>query len=222
MNRLVTSWCEAFPSLLPQSRWGSRRSGYSPLLATSRIGDAADVAEECLIVQYGENDAPENHRYRENCDALRVSPRSSFEERLAKERRRTTYFPGRYTVALATARLGCLVGSACGGPPALDADEQAELFLHVIRTTALPPGVPIIAFDADGHRGGHDRFAEALRRLVSRSGSHDLRVLDVTFLQAEHFLPIDGHPNARGHARLAGELEKVLPASRAHFPRRQP
>ena len=165
-----------------------------------------------IVIQYDENDAPENAQLVER-PPFTILSRAQYERTIHDQDRLLRYFPGKYAfnvlVQLQSAlrrRMGRQHEST-----AISVDHQAELFIRVVEQSPVdlsPFRLTVVS--ADG------RFVESARRVAEASVSgwvRKIEFLDVTpstvGLQNPYYL-LDTHPTAVAHEAFAKLLVQRL------------
>jgi hypothetical protein len=165
-----------------------------------------------LVVQYNDNDHGENRAFVDAGFHLTVMERAEYEN-LAAEHARLGYYPGKYLHRFLPLLLTPYDPSAVSDATATPAAET-DAFLAVLSHAAPRLGrVPIVVIELNGFASNDASFVDEVRlRVDDHPGPLQIETVDLSSrLGPEHFLPIDGHLNDRGHAVVAGALVEALP-----------
>ena len=206
---------EAFPRIIARATGTRVLNAGIPGYGTvreMRLLDRLDVSRlSTLIVQYCPNDYDEDNKdFLENGGAYVPMPRAQYEDILANDRRRRSYFPGKYALGVASEALGPLFRT--NAPPAAgapSAEREAAAFLNALAHAgrARLAGVRIVVFSV-----GDAEFISALKT-AARAGRSppwikNIEVVDLPDRSGEPssgFI-LDDHLAPRGHALVAAAL----------------
>ncbi len=176
-----------------------------------------------LIIQYADNDLPENRAFRERGGHLPITPRADYQRIVDYYAGQRGYYPGKYLFRLSMKVLKLEEPE----PDQLRMDpvtpkEEAELFLFVLThaSRAQLDGVQIIVFEvnqdiqprrpfiaalnAAKHGDGHPPF---VRRLVTLDTA--------TVLTPRDFYVLDDHMKASGHQAIGEALSSLVRSNAA-------
>jgi hypothetical protein len=165
-----------------------------------------------LIIQYHENDLPENRAFVQNNYRLTSGGLEAFERLRDHDASRTRYFPFRYALGFIDAAGRSLIRRTQSVPPPAT---HADLFLEVLGKEKGLDSVQLIVFEL-GERGRDTgAFAAALRTRIGQADRaafiKNLKVLDLSSaLTATMFYDLDDHLRAEGHRAIATSLQQVL------------
>jgi lysophospholipase L1-like esterase len=217
---------EALPQLL------ARKSGRKVLnAAVSSYGtvremlmlDRLDASRlRVLIVQYSDNDLPENRTFLQDRNHLPIASEAQYQNAVRHYASQRTYYPFKYVyrLFLKVFRL------EAPEPDQLRMDaatptEEAELFLNALTHASRVPldNVQVIVFEINEQVRPSRPFIAALdevrRRDTYPAFVRRLIALDVApRLTPDDFYKLDDHMNARGHEVVAGALAEQI-ANRA-------
>jgi hypothetical protein len=166
----------------------------------------------CVIIQYHENDLPENRAFVQNNYRLTTGDLAAFEGLRDNEANRTRYFPFKYALGFVSAGRRSLTRRAQNVPPPA---AHADLFLEVLGNEKGLDSVQLIVFEL-GERGSDtSEFAAALRSRIGQADRpafiKNLNVLDFTStLTARMFYDLDDHLRAEGHRVIATALQQAV------------
>jgi hypothetical protein len=167
--------------------------------------DRVDLSQvKFIVIQYDENDDPENIDFLDNHNALRTHSESDYLAVVKDEAQRRRYYWGKYFFALLRRHFS-------GRAEAAEADEARapEAFLNAIAHAGRQSldSVQLLAFSSHGDQEFFPKM-DALRhdprypRFI-----REMKLLDLTpLLTADCYYLLDDHFNARGHSVVANEL----------------
>jgi lysophospholipase L1-like esterase len=171
-----------------------------------------------LIVQYSDNDLPENRTFRNDGNHLPIMSEAQYQNIARHYSSQRSYYPGKYIyrLFLKVFRLEEPEPDQLKMDPATPA-EEAELFLNALTQASrvaldnvqlivfeineqVRPSRPFIAaLDAVGRRDANPAF---IRKLIA---------LDVApLLTPEDFYRLDDHMNPHGHEKVAAALAGAI------------
>jgi len=174
-----------------------------------------------LVVQYSDNDLPENRTFRLDANHLPIMSEEQYQRIVRHYASQHSYYPGKYVYRLLMKilRLEEPEPDQMKMEPATP-EQEAQLFLNALRygskatlddvqtfvfeiNEQIRPGRPFIsALDVQRQRGGQPPF---IRRL---------KALDVApVLTTDDFYRLDDHMNARGHEKVAAVLADAIRAA---------
>ncbi len=181
-----------------------------------RILDRIDASRlRCLIVQYDDNDPPENATFEHNGDTLVISHERTYRQDVLRGTRRSGYWFPKITVEI--------VRGVLGQPDPLAADpgpvaNQARLFVKaMLKAGRLDlEDVQVIVFPLNADRVVNGEFVKALEHEVSKAAYppwvQRMKILDLSgVLAQDDFYILDDHLRAAGHRKVADAL---LPLAR--------
>jgi hypothetical protein len=181
-----------------------------------RLLDRIDASRlRCLVIQYDDNDGPENAAFERSGDVLAISSERAYRQDVLRGQRRGRYWFPMLTFEIARGALTPPVPPASPGPAA----HQARLFVKALlkagRLNLSGVRVVVLALNAD--RVVNATFVSALGAEASKhvypSFVRSLRLVDLTgSLGSSDYYVLDDHLRASGHAKVA---EALLPAVRA-------
>lgn len=217
---------EAFPQVLRRLlRLKVLNTGVSSYGTVRELGMLRRVDRSrmlWLIIQYCDNDILENRAFRDNGNRLRIMPEADYGRICRIEKNKRIYFPGKYTLYAfydyMKRKLGRLFlpKSRRAEGPALNAEDEAELFLNAMANSGIDfTGVNIIVVrtvNRDDSR--QSSFAARLKEAASKDYPppiKDMRVMDCAdFLSEEDFFLLDDHMKPAGHKKVAQALLALI------------
>lgn len=181
-----------------------------------RILDRVDTSRlRCLVVQYDDNDTPENEEFERNHDALVIHSERTYRQDVQRGGRRDRYWFPKATFEIVRGAFSAPDGPV---PDPGKPQHQARLFVKAMLKAgrAELAGVHVIVVALNADRVVSPAFVDALEAEVSKPGYppwlRDLRVVDLTgLLGRDDYYVLDDHLRASGHAKVAAAL---LPAVR--------
>lgn len=192
------------------SSYGTVRAmGMLDRLDTSRL--------RFLIVQYADNDLPENRSFREHGGQIPITSETDYQTIVRYYATQRSYYPGKYVYRLFMKVLRLEAPE----PDQLKMDvvsptEEAELFLNVLAhgSRGALDDVQVIVFEINEQIRPARPFIAALDEVRKRpeypSFVQRLIALDVApRLTTEDFFVLDDHMKARGH-KVVGEALAAL------------
>jgi hypothetical protein len=174
-----------------------------------------------VVLQYCDNDFPENETFLEDGDRLDTVSKETWERRVREHERERRYLPGKYLYRSLDVGLRRLVHRAPvkGRGPATDERTQrrleVEAFCHALEKASVDLSrVPIVVLELNPYNLNATWFVPMLAEELA-SGRHASlagRVFPVDV--ASRFAPgdffvLDDHLTAKGHRKVA---EVLLPA----------
>jgi lysophospholipase L1-like esterase len=213
---------EALPKVL--ARKSGRRvlnaavSSYGTVREMSLL-DRLDASRlRVLIVQYSDNDLPENRTFRQDGNHLPIMSEAQYQNIVRHYTSQRSYYPGKYVyrLFLKVFRLEEPEPDQLRMDPATPT-EEAELFLNALTRASRTPldHVQLIVFEVNEQIRPSRPFIAALDEVRRRDANpafiRSLIALDVApLLTPDDFYRLDDHMNARGHEVVAGALAEVI------------
>ena len=213
---------EALPQVL--ARKSARRvlnaavSSYGTARELSLL-DRLDASRlRVLVVQYSDNDLPENRTFRENGNQLPIMSAAQYQNIVRYYGSQRSYYPGKYVyrLFLKVFRLEEPEPDQLRMDPVTPA-EEAELFVHVLThaSRAVLDHVQLVVLEVNEQIRPARPFIAALdavrRRDANPAFIRGLIALDVApLLTPDDFYRLDDHMNARGHEKVATALAGVI------------
>lgn len=180
-----------------------------------------------LIIQYCSNDRGENRSFINAGYNLNTSSRERYDSLVADEKRRLSYFPGKYFSLVAqnflkkqANRIIPLFNLKIAREAAFDEEKShAEAFLKVLSKSGLDfKKVRVIVFVLDPYTRMKNNFLKEVEAAAAQfpykeQFAGNLRMIDLsgTFQRDDYYL-LDLHIRAAGHAKVA---EKIMEAMQA-------
>jgi len=171
-----------------------------------------------LIIQYSDNDLPENLTFRRDGNHLPIGSEVLYQSVVRHYAKQRAYYPFKYVfrLFLKLFELGEPEPGQLRMEPATPA-EEAELFLNALMHASRTPldNVQIIVFEINEQIRPSRPFIAALdearRRDAYPAFIRRLIALDVApRLSRDDFYKLDDHMNARGHDVVAGALAEQI------------
>jgi hypothetical protein len=171
-----------------------------------------------LIVQYADNDLPENRTFRDHDGHLPITPQADYQKIQRYYAAQRSYYPGKYVFRL-TMKVMRLEEPE---PDQLKMDivpptEEADLFLYVLTHAARVPldDVLVIVFEVNQDGERRRPFIVALDEVKRREGNprfvRRLITLDTaSVLSGRDFYILDDHMKASGHRAIADTVSKLI------------
>jgi len=214
---------QALPKVL------ARKSGLKVLNAgVSSYGTAREMkmldrldtsALKALIVQYADNDLPENRSFREHDGNLPIMPEAEYQNIVQHYSNQRSYYPGKYIFRLfmKLSRLEAPEPDQLRMDP-IEPDDEAALFLDVLTRGShvdLEKVPTIIAFEVNEQIRPPRPFIAALGRVAHKPGEpgfvERLTTLDVApLLTRDDFYVLDDHLRAHGHEVIGAALADLI------------
>jgi hypothetical protein len=183
-----------------------------------RLLERLDVSRlEWLIIQYSDNDWPENRTLRDHGGFLPIMSEAQYQSAVLHYAAQRGYFPGKYLyrILMKVFRLEepepDLVTMGNVTPT-----EEAEAFLNVIAHSRVPlESVQIIVFEVNEQIRPPRPFIAALEAAHRRADYpifvQRLRTLDVAaLLSPDDFYSLDDHMRAQGHSKVGQALTDII------------
>lgn len=213
---------ESFPRVL------ARQTGLKVLnAAVSSYGTAREMILlnrfdtkrlRTLIVQYADNDLPENRSFREHEGRLPITPEADYQRIVAYYAAQQSYYPGKYVFRL----LMKVMKLEQPEPDQLRMDpispgNEAELFLYVLTHGSHVPldGVQIIVLEVNQEIEPRRPFLAALANIRRHEDNpayvRSLVTLDTApFLKPHDFYVLDDHMKPSGHEAIGAALARLV------------
>lgn len=184
-----------------------------------RMLDRLDAsALKVLILQYSDNDQPENRTFAELGNRLPITDEAHYQrivDHYASQRR---YYPGKYMFRLFMK----LTRLEAAEPDqlrmdALSPSREAELFLNAVSHAGHTPldGVALVVLEVSQEPTHPRAFIEAVRALAPKADAppfvRNLVTFDTTrVLTPDDFYVLDDHMRSRGHAAIGDGLATLV------------
>jgi lysophospholipase L1-like esterase len=213
---------EALPQVL--ARKSGRRvlnaavSSYGTVRETLLLDRLDASGLRLLIVQYADNDLPENRTFRQDGNHLPIMSEAQYQNIVRHYTTQRPYYPGKYVhrLFLKVFRFEEPEPDQLRMDPATPT-EEAELFVNALTHAGRTrlDAVQLIVFEVNEQIRPSRPFIAALdavrRRDANPAFIRRLIALDVApLLTPEDFYKLDDHMNARGHEKIAGALAEVV------------
>jgi lysophospholipase L1-like esterase len=169
-------------------------------------------ALRALVVQWCWNDAAENRVWAERGGVLPTTSEADWKVLVAERQRSLRYWPGKHLATLVRTTVGA--GGALAPPPAHASPapgvaRAVDDLLAILRAhAALVGDAPILVVPFCRHARA---IASALEAQATDAPARFSVVLPA-LAPAERY-PLDGHPNAAGHATVAARVIAALAAA---------
>ena len=216
---------EAFPKVLAQ------RTGLNVLnAAVSSYGTAREMLLlnrfdtshlQVLVIQYADNDLPENRSFREHEGRLPITPESDYQQIVRYYASQQAYYPGKYVFRLVMKLLRLEEPE----PDQLRMDpitpmDEAELFVYVVTHGARVPlnEVQLVVLEVNQDIGPRRPFMAALDQFKRNEANppyiQRLITLDTAvLLSPEDFFVLDDHMKPSGHQAIGEALANAITSS---------
>lgn len=174
-----------------------------------------------LVIQYADNDLPENRTFREHGGRLPIMSEAEYQNIVDHYANQRSYYAGKYIYRLfmKLSRLEEPEPDQLRMDP-VEPDEEAALFLEVLThaSHARLDDVQIIVFEVNEQIRPPRPFIETLERAARRTGQpafvERLRTLDVAPLLApDDFYALDDHMRPHGHEVVGEALSTLIERS---------
>ncbi len=209
---------ESFPQILEKT------SGLKVLNAgVSSYGTARELillkrlpldSVQSVVIQYHDNDLPENQSFLENGNSLRIRAEASYDSLKDAIATRRRYYPFKHMYGLAKA-FGKTVVQKREEVPSETSEAQA--FLRVLKQADLPHHIRLFAVKMDDYDKINNTFAQTLDSLLKLAEYSHLDLYPIKLaenLEKEDYFRLDDHINARGHAKVAAKIrDQILSVS---------
>jgi hypothetical protein len=174
-----------------------------------------------LIIQYADNDLPENRAFREHGGHLPITPRADYQRIVEYYTAQRSYYPGKYLFRLSMKVFKLEEPE----PDQLRMDpvapkEEAELFLYVLTHASRAPldAIQVIVFEVNQDAQPRRPFIAALDEAKRADGNppfvRRLVTLDTaTVLTPRDFYVLDDHMKASGHQAIGEALSSLVRAN---------
>ena len=207
---------ETFPKVLERSTGlrvlNTGISSYGTARELTLLGRVDTSHMKYLVIQYDDNDLPENRAFIANGYRLATGDLDDFERLRQAEPGRARYLPFKYALGFLDAGLFRLRQRHAAPADAVHADA----FLQVLANGRWALGsTQIIVLDLSERVTDTRGFAAALRAGAARRDGPpfvtQMKVVDVSgVLDARMFYDLDGHLRADGHRAVAALLQRVI------------
>jgi lysophospholipase L1-like esterase len=171
-----------------------------------------------LVIQYADNDLPENLAFRKHGNRLPIMTRAQYENVVRYYTSQRGYFPGKYAFRLfmKVSHLEEPEPVDLRMPPATPA-EEAELFLNAVEhaSTKRLDGVQLVVLEINQQLNPPRPFIAALAEVKLRESYPEyirrlVTVDSTTVLTMKEFYVLDDHMNARGHRAVGEALARAI------------
>ena len=171
-----------------------------------------------LVVQYSDNDLPENRTFRLDANHLPIMSAEQYQTIVRHYASQRSYYPGKYVYRLLMKilRLEAPEPDQVRMEPAAP-DQEAQLFLNALRfgSKAALDNVQVVVFEISEQIRPARPFIAALDRMRKRNDLppfiHRLIALDVApHLTRDDFYRLDDHMKASGHEKVAAALADAI------------
>ncbi|WP_420572414.1 hypothetical protein [Kordia sp.] len=165
-----------------------------------------------IVLQYCDNDYPENHSYYQNGNFLNISSKNVYDDVSSEHRSKGSYHIFKHVLKFPKLLVNANTESEVNQKMP---DDEVEVFLNVIQqANVLNDNIKLIVFNVNGRRTT-SHFIDALKLTLQDEKWKKLATqiipLDVSAgLTAEKYHILDDHMNAKGHAFVASELKKLI------------
>jgi hypothetical protein len=173
-----------------------------------RLLDRLDTSRlRWLLIQYDDNDEPENQQFFEAHNQLVIRPQGTYIADVQRNAGRHGYWFGKSTYEVLH---GILRPEPLPAPAQVTPADEARYFANAVlhATQRDLSNVQIVVFELQPYRVSQDSFVRALMREISHEGHprhlRTTRLLDLRgVLGPEDYYVLDDHLRAQGHAKLA-------------------
>jgi hypothetical protein len=184
-----------------------------------RMLDRLDASHlKVLVIQYADNDQPENRAFRDEHNQLTITSRAQYETIVNHYMAQRGYYPGKYVwrMFMKVTRLETPEPDQLK-MEVLDPDVEAGLFLNALEHAGRTPldAVQVVVLEVNQELGHPKRFITAVDK-VARGDTHPawvrrLLTFDTTsVLKDDDFYVLDDHMNAKGHEAVGTGLATVV------------
>jgi hypothetical protein len=202
---------EAFPQVIERASGVRVLNAGIPSYGTvreMRLLDRLDTSRlRWLLIQYDDNDEPENQAYLEAQNQLVIHPEGAYLADVQRNASRQSYWFGKTSLEILH---GILKPEPLPASAEVTPKQEARYFANaVIHATRRDlASVRIIVFELQPYRVNQSAFETALMREISLAGHkpyiRQMRMLDLHgVLGPEDYYVLDDHLRAQGHAKLA-------------------
>lgn len=185
-----------------------------------RLLDRLDTSRlKVLIIQYADNDQPENRTFRQRGGQLPIMSEAQYQTIIRHYQAQRSYYPGMYSYRLIMKALRLEAPEPDQQKmEALSPAEEADLFLYALQHGARTPldHVQVIVLDLNKQEPRRP-FLAALDQARRRVGTPAFVQRLITFdagalLSSQDFYVLDDHMRAHGHAVLGEALAALVGA----------
>jgi len=171
-----------------------------------------------LVIQYSDNDLPENRTFRLNANHLPIMSEPEYQRIVRHYGSQRSYYPGKYVYRLLmkVLRLEEPEPDQVRMEP-VPAGQEAQLFLFTVEYASgvKLDDVQIVVFEINEQLGTTRPFIEAVNLERRRRGRAPfiLRLVAVDVaprLTRDDFYRLDDHMNAKGHEKVAEALAEAI------------
>ena len=209
---------EAFPQLIERESGMRVLNAGIPSYGTvreMRLLDRLDTSRlRWLLIQYDDNDEPENQAYLEARNELMIQPERSYHHDVQRNGTRHGYWFGKATFEILHGIIHREPLPAAGNvTPEDEARYFTDAVIHATRRDLS--NVQIIVFELQPYRISQNAFERALMREISlpehKPYIRRMRMLDLRgVLGPEDYFVLDDHLRPQGHAKLARLLTEEM------------
>jgi hypothetical protein len=193
-------------------------SSYGTVRETMMLDRLNTSRLRVLVVQYSDNDLPENRTFRLDANHLPIMSEQQYQTIVGHYTSQRSYYPGKYVYRLLMKilRLEAPEPDQVRMEPVAP-EQEAQLFLNALRfgSKAALDDVQVVVFEINEQIRTARPFIAALDRMRKRNDLprfiHRLIALDVApNLSTDDFYRLDDHMNARGHEKVAAALAEAI------------
>jgi hypothetical protein len=183
-----------------------------------RLLDRIDTSRlRVLVVQYSDNDLPENLAFREYGNQLPITDRARYDEIVRHYASQQSYYPGKYVIRLflKVTRLEAPEPDQLRMPVVSPADEAA-LFLNALEHAGRAPlrDVNVLVLAINQELDQPRPFLQALAERARTDPPPFVKRLIVLntyqVLKPDDFYVLDDHMRAKGHRALAMRVATLI------------
>lgn len=175
---------------------------------------------DIVVIQYTENDMPENEAFAKNGDDLPITSEEEWVKQWQKQRENAPrYYPGKLTLKVLPKLIHdikvAVINTLEKTPSplfAFPAEEQATYFVHALETSSdISDQTPIFVVPMRFGPVNHAALPQAFHKQLTAAGFNNVHVIDVgDALNAEGYFVLDEHINAYGHHIVADALAEAI------------
>jgi hypothetical protein len=186
----------------------------------ARLLNRLDTSQtRALVVQYSDNDLPENRTFRDAGNHLPVMSEREYDSIVEHYRASTRYYPGKYVFRLFMKGLRLEApdpGNVSRG--VATPEEEAALFLNALLNgtrARLDQVALLVVFEINQSSAGREAFTDALAATRNRAEYpawvRTLVTIDTaSLLSPDDFYVLDDHMKASGHRKVASRVADVI------------
>ena len=216
---------ESFPDLLEQKTNKKTLNMGIPSYGTAREFLFLEKINldscELLVIQFCENDLPENRSFIENNYSLNISPEEKFLSAQRYNHMRSSYFPLKWTFEITAKLIRNLFGITHQKAKKSEAqitaveDKGVSDFFEIIQLIQKRYSGKIVILNLDSY-ATIDKYYKKFKAHLNENPNEKIVLFDTSkIIDSSDYFPIDDHINAKGHQKVANGIFNLIHRNQA-------